>query len=112
MNDSTDLVLIYTTLPNLAAAEAMARHLIEARLAACANIYPGITAVYRWEGAIETATEAGMVLKTPPDRLEALLIETRALHPYEVPALLVLGRASANAEYFAWAMAETRPVRG
>ena len=98
----SELRLVYTTLPDAEAAEALGRALIEAGLAACVNIYPGMTALYEWKGALETAREVGMIIKTTAPRLEALLTRTAALHPYETPALLVLG-AAANPDYFAWA---------
>jgi len=108
---SSELRLVYTTLPDEAAAEALGRALIEAHLAACVNIYPGMTALYEWKGALETAREAGMIIKTTAPRLPAMLERAAALHPYETPALLVLG-AAANPDYFAWAEAAVAPPRG
>ena len=102
------LTLVYTTLPDPAAAESLGRTLIETRLAACVNIYPGMTALYEWNGALERASEAGMIIKTTAARLDAMLAEARRLHPYETPALLVLGPVAANADYLAWAFAQTR----
>ena len=101
------LILVYTTLPDLGAAEALGRRLVEARLAACVNIYPGMIALYEWNGALERASEAGMIIKTTAPKLEAMLEEARAAHPYETPALLVLGPVAANADYLAWAHAQT-----
>ena len=98
----SELKLVYTTLPNPEAAEAFARALIEAGLAACVNIYPSMTALYEWKGALEAVREVGMIIKTTTPRLAALLERAAALHPYETPALLVLG-AAANPDYFAWA---------
>jgi periplasmic divalent cation tolerance protein len=105
--ESTELTLVYTTLPDQAAAETLGRALIEAQLAACVNIYPGMTALYEWKGTLERASETGMIIKTVAPRLPALLEKARALHPYETPALLVLGRATANPDYLAWAKAQT-----
>ena len=105
--ETTGLILIYTTLPDAASAEALGRALIESRLAACINIYPGMIALYEWNGAIERTGEVGMIIKTTAPHLDALLVRARALHPYEIPALLVLGRADANPDYLAWAKAQT-----
>jgi periplasmic divalent cation tolerance protein len=103
------LRLVYTTFPDLDAACAFARHMVGQRFAACVNLYPGMTAIYEWKGAIESASEVGVLIKTVESRLAATLAEARARHPYETPALLVLGRADANADYLAWALAQTRP---
>ena len=101
------LALVYTTLPDQAGAEAIGRTLVERRLAACVNIYPGMIALYEWQGALERAQEVGMIVKTTPPHLDDLLAQLRALHPYEVPALLVLGRVEANPDYEAWAAGQT-----
>jgi periplasmic divalent cation tolerance protein len=106
--EAPELTLVYTTLPDQTA-EAFGRALVESRLAACVNIYPGTTALYEWKGVLEKAGEAGLIIKTTADRLDALLEQARALHPYETPALLVLGPVKANGDYFAWAKAQTQP---
>lgn len=99
------LVLVYTTLPDAPAAETLGAMLISERLAACVNIYPGMISLYEWNGTTERAGEAGMIIKTTPSCLDLMLSRARALHPYQVPALLVLGYAQANGDYAAWARA-------
>ncbi|MAK63224.1 MAG: divalent-cation tolerance protein CutA [Maricaulis sp.] len=81
---------IYTTWPDQAAAEAAAAPLVEERLCACANILPGMTSVYRWQGRVETAQECVMILKTRADRATALRERLLALHPYDTPCILAL----------------------
>ena len=65
-------LLIYTTWPDTESARAFAAEAVEARLAACANILGPMTSVYRWQGAVEQATETPMLLKTTSDVVEAL----------------------------------------
>jgi periplasmic divalent cation tolerance protein len=105
--EAAGLILVYTTLPDMASAEALSRALVERRLAACTNIYPGMVALYEWKGAVERAEEVGVIIKTTAPRLDALLTQARALHPYETPALLVLGEVQGNPDYLAWARAQT-----
>ena len=57
MHDSDKLVLVYTTFPSAAAADAAGVRLVELRLAACVNVIPAMTSIYRWEGQIERGAE-------------------------------------------------------
>jgi len=102
------LRLVYTTLPDLKTAEDFVLHLVRGRFAACANLYPGMTSIYEWKGEIERACEVGVLIKSVESRLPALLTEARARHPYETPALIVLARGDSNADYLAWALAQTQ----
>ena len=81
---------------------ALARTLVEERLAACVNVLPAMTSVYRWKGQVEQDREQQMVIKTTVDRISALEARVRELHAYELPEFLVL-TADAGAEaYLAW----------
>ena len=92
------------------AALTLARSLVDERLAACVNLLPGMRSVYRWEGAVEEATETLMILKTAPGRVDALQERMVALHPYDVPEFLVLPVETGLPEYLAWVRDETREV--
>jgi periplasmic divalent cation tolerance protein len=94
-------VIILTTLGASADAAAFARVLVTDRLAACVNVLPPMTSVYRWKGAIEEDHEQQLVIKTTSDRVAAIEARFRELHPYELPEFLVL-TATASASYFAW----------
>ncbi len=100
---------IYTTWPDTGSAQAAAASLVEARLCACANILPGMTSVYRWEGAIETAQECVMILKTTDAQASALRQRIMELHPYDTPCLLALpvDAAASAPDFLAWIAAET-----
>lgn len=79
---------IYTTWPDAAQAEQAAHTLVSEGLCACANILPGMTSVYRWQGATETATEAVMILKTTLAMAAVLIERVGALHPYQEPCVV------------------------
>lgn len=102
-----ELVFIYTTLPAVKDAEALGEHLVRARLAACVNIFKGMTAIYEWKGALERAEETPMLIKTRRGLVSAAIREARARHPYETPIFAVLPLESVNADYLAWARAQT-----
>lgn len=80
----------YTTWPDPESAKAAARRLVEEELCACANILPGMTSVYRWQGKVETAAETVMVLKTRAATAPALCARIVELHPYDEPCILSL----------------------
>lgn len=100
-------VVVWSTYPAMAAAEAGARDLVERRLAACVALLPQMVSVYRWQGAIERSDEVVLLAKTRAALADAALAALAATHPYEVPALLVLPVEAASAAYGAWIEAET-----
>ena len=100
-------VFVYTTFPGLVEAEEAGRLLVERRLAACVNIFPGMVSVYRWEGAIERAEEVVMIVKTRASLAEGVRAAVKERHPYTTPAILVLPIESVDQSYFAWLLAET-----
>jgi periplasmic divalent cation tolerance protein len=79
---------------------------VEEGLAACVNLLPGHTAIYRWEGRIEEAAEAAFIAKTTAARFEALGARIRALHSYALPAILALPAAAGDAEFIDWVREE------
>jgi len=93
--------IVLTTLGADADAAAIARTLVEERLAACVNILPVMTSVYRWKGQVEHDREQQIVMKTTADRVAALQARLRQLHPYELPEFLVLNAGGSDA-YLAW----------
>lgn len=102
-------LFVYTTFPSLVEAEDAGRALVEAQLAACANIFPGMVSLYRWQGAVERAGEAAMILKTRAGLRDELIAALRARHPYETPAIMVIPLDHVEADYLRWLMESTQP---
>ena len=100
-------VLIYTTFPSLDDAKRVGDALVAARLAACVNMFPGMISIFEWKGAREEANEVAMIIKTRGSLTEVVLKETKRLHPYELPALLVLPTQGGSAEYCGWIASQT-----
>ena len=100
-------VLVYTTWPSTVEAEQAGRALVERRLAACVNILPGMISHYRWQGQIERAEEAVMLIKTRASLTDAVSEAVKGLHSYETPAILVMPLESVEKAYLAWLFAET-----
>ena len=103
----TEVVLVLTTVPSNDG-ERIARTLVDERLAACVNILPAMLSVYRWQGAVEQAEERQLVAKTAIDRVETLTKRLIALHPYDLPEILVLPATGGSDRYLTWVNAETR----
>jgi periplasmic divalent cation tolerance protein len=100
-------VLIYSTFPSSEVAERVGRQLVEQRLAACVNILPGMTSIYRWEGKIACDSEVVMIIKTRQSLAEPGIAAVRQQHPYTNPALLVLPVEGGSGDYLAWLLEET-----
>jgi periplasmic divalent cation tolerance protein len=101
------VVFVYTTWPTTVEAEQAGRALVERRLAACVNILPGMISHYRWQGAVERAEEAVMIIKTRASLANEVEATVRKLHSYEVPAIVVLPLESVERNYLGWLLAET-----
>lgn len=95
-------VLVLTTIGADADGPALARTLVEERLAACVNVLPTMTSVYRWKGQVEQDREQQLVIKTTSDRLDPLQARVRELHTYELPEFLVIAADGGSAAYLAW----------
>lgn len=94
--------VVLTTVGASYDAGALARALVERRLAACVNILPGVQSVYRWKDSIEVDPEQLLIIKTARGRLEELREAIRELHPYEVPEFVVIGIDQLSEEYRSW----------
>jgi periplasmic divalent cation tolerance protein len=106
---SSEIVIAQTTIDDEERAQALARGAVERRLAACAHIDAPFSAVYRWKGAIETATEWRVSYKTTAERLPALQTWVAEEHSYEVPEWITLPVAGGSKAYLAWVVEESAP---
>ena len=88
---------------------AIGRAVVERRLAACANVLGPAATVYWWRGALETAEETVLVLKTVAANVTNLIDAIRSLHSYDCPAVSVLPIEAGNPDYLAWIAAEAAP---
>lgn len=98
--------VVLVTAPDLACARQLARGLVEQRLAACVNLLPGVESIYRWRGALESAHEVLLLVKTVAGRMGEIEGFLRAQHPYELPECVALVPGEIEARYRAWLEAE------
>jgi periplasmic divalent cation tolerance protein len=99
---TADHRLIFCTCPDEATAVRIAESLVDERLAACANLLPGITSIYRWEGQIQRDPEVLLLIKTTRERVAALTERLRALHPYEIPEIIAVPVTEGLPDYLSW----------
>ena len=97
-----DARLVLSTAGTRDEAESIAESLVEQGVAACVNIVPGLTSIYRWQGSIERSDEILLIMKTTAQHLDALQTVLRSLHSYEVPELLVIAPEQGGEDYLAW----------
>lgn len=101
------VLLVLTNMPDAAAAQSLARALVDSRLAACVNLLPGVQSVYRWQGAIEQASEVTLLIKTTQKHFSQLRQAIVSSHPYDVPEVLALPVSDGHLPYLQWIAAET-----
>lgn len=97
-----DYLQIITTTASEADAEKIAAALVDRRLAACVQISGPIQSTYRWRGAVETAQEWRLTIKTRTECYEKVEEAIKSLHPYEVPEIIAVGIVTASGDYLGW----------
>lgn len=101
-------LVCFCTCPDPDTAQRIADALVAERLAACVNLVPGLRSVYRWQGAIQTADEVLLLIKTTDARLAALTARIQGLHPYELPEVIAVEVAGGLAAYLDWVAEQAR----
>jgi periplasmic divalent cation tolerance protein len=104
MTDSA-VTMAVVTAPAQDVAERIVTSVVEERLAACGNIVPGVTSIYRWEDGIQRDTEVLIFFKTTRVALPQLMRRIEELHPYEVPEVLALPVSAGLPAYTSWVAA-------
>ena len=100
-------IIVITNVPDRGVAQKIAHTLVERRLAACVNILAECTSVYRWQGAVETATEVPMLIKTRSEIYAEVEAAIKSLHPYELPEIVAVSVGRGSGDYLEWLNAAT-----
>ena len=109
MEDDTNLIQVSTATDSAAAAQAIADHLVESRLAACVQVVGPVVSTYRWEGKVERAEEYLCLVKSRSELLSELEAAIRSLHSYDNPEIIAVPIVAGGAEYLRWVESETEP---
>ena len=99
---SEKLLLALSTFPDHETARDISNELVTKKLAACANILPGVESIYRWKEKIESGNEILVLFKLSEDRQSAFQEKLRSLHPYDVPEIIFVPISSGLPEYLRW----------
>ncbi len=100
--DTVDHIVVLITTPSKEDADSIGRHLVESRLAACVNILPSVTSIFRWEGKLCEEAESLLIVKTQSERFDRLSQEVRARHRYAVPEIIALPIVRGSPDYLDW----------
>ena len=101
-------IVVLTNLPDRESAKALARALVERRLAACVNVGAAVESIYHWQGQIETEIEVPIAIKTRQVLYSKVEAAIREIHPYELPEVVAVPITNASAAYLDWIDTETR----
>lgn len=102
MKEGPKVLTVFVTAPDREVALSLARQVVEERLAACANVMPNVTSVFRWEDSMREEPEVLLIFKTGAERVEALIERISDLHPYDVPEVLALPVEAGHGPYLEW----------
>ncbi len=107
MSSTTSHCLVYVTAGDPDEARSIGRAMVEARLAACANLFPAMIPIFRWEGEVREGSESVLILKTTASRAEKLVEEVRKMHSYDCPCAVILPISGGNPAFLNWITDET-----
>lgn len=102
----TDILVVLCTFANEQDAMRVGSSVVEARLAACINVLPGLRSIYRWKGAVEHADEVLALIKTTRNGFPALRDRLKELHNYDTPEIVAVPVLDGLADYLDWVREE------
>jgi len=106
----SDALVVMTTVEHVADGERLAKLLVENELAACVQILPPMTSIYRWQGKVERAGEHLLLIKSTRAAFSRLERAIRENHPYETPEIIAVSIEAGSNSYLAW-LFESVPVQ-
>lgn len=104
-------VVVITTLPDRTSACTLAEALVRERLAACVSVMSECTSIYRWQGAVETAAEIPLWIKTRAALFSSVAQFIKDHHSYDLPEVIALPLTAGLAPYLEWIECETQQVQ-
>ena len=108
--DKNNFILVITTVSSETEAKKLGQALIENKLAACVNILPSITSIFRWEGKISAETELIIIAKSHQKLFPMIKEMILSIHSYDVPEIISLPISSGSEEYLKWIEQELQDI--
>lgn len=96
------IIMVFITCPDEAIARQFGQHLVGAGLAACVNVVPGVSSIYRWQDKVQQDQEAMMMIKTAAERLPEITAWIRQNHPYDLPEVVAVPVVAGHDGYLQW----------
>jgi len=103
-------IMIITTVNSDSAAKKIAQALIEEKLAACVNIIPSVTSIFRWEGKVSTESELILIAKSKKKLFDEIKDKILSLHPYKLPEIITVPIVDGSKEYLKWVEDELKDI--
>lgn len=104
---AASILVIMVTVGNQKEARRIGKRMVEAKLAACANIIPAIESIYRWKGKVVKSQEVLLIFKSTKVRYAALEKAIKAIHTYDTPEIIALPVKKGLPQYIGWVCCET-----
>ena len=98
----TDKVVIMVTAASRRECNRIARHLVQAKLAACVNITEPVVSIYRWEGKIADEKEFLMLIKSTRGLFPEIKAAISKIHSYHTPEIICLPIIDGSRNYLQW----------
>jgi periplasmic divalent cation tolerance protein len=98
----TGFVLAFVTAPDIRTARKLASGALKNRLAACANIVPGVESHYWWQSKLDSSRELLVIFKTTAPKVKLLENHILAHHPYDTPEFVVTEISQGSKKYLRW----------
>ncbi len=105
---AVQVCFLYVTAPDMEEARAIARHLLESSLVACANLLPNMETLYRWDGEMMEGQEVVLILKTTKTAVNAVMTRIKEMHSYDCPCITMLPVEDGDADFLNWIRRETQ----
>lgn len=103
-----DTIIVLCTCPDKSVGENIARLLLEKRLAACVNLIPDVTSIYRWKNEVVTDQEVQLLIKTTKPMFTDIQLLIRQQHPYELPEIIAVRLDEGFPQYLEWIAREVQ----
>ncbi len=107
MAEKNKYLLVISNCPDSISATNIAQDLVSAKLAACANIIPGVESLFSWTGKVDKANEHMLIVKTTAACYDAVEQRIKNLHPYTLPEIIAIPIHTGSAEYLHWISTNT-----
>lgn len=103
-------IIIYCTVPSDEVGNMIAEEMVSSRLAACVNMIPRISSIYRWQEKVCHDLENLLIIKSKKSLFDKISLKISEIHPYDVPEIISVDITGGSEPYLAWLAGNTMPL--